>query len=119
MSTLSTQQVSALLVAIDNGQSAFADVIAFIEQHYHYTPVDFVNGDQHNQAGTNEGSAKVFGFALLNGLNQTDTLRLFAEHYKSVLATPDGNDHANIRNFMHYGWQGFSMPTNALKPKSA
>lgn len=119
MSTLSAQEVSALLVALDNGQKTFAEAISFIENHYHYSPVDFVNGKQHNQAGTNEGSAKVFGFALLNGLNQQDTLKLFAEHYKAVLATPDGNDHANIRNFMHYGWQGFSMPINALSPKSA
>lgn len=117
--SVTTQQVSALLNAVNNEQQAFADVIAFIESHYAYTPVDFVNGEVHNNAGQNEGSAKVFGFALLNGLNQLDTLALFAEHYRAVKDTPNGNDHANIRNFMHYGWQGFSMPMNALSAKSA
>lgn len=112
--SVNAQEVSALLNAVNNEKMNFSEVIAFIESHYTYTPVKFVNGEQHNEAGTNKGSAKVFGFALLHKLSQTDTLALFAEHYRAVKATPDGNDHTNIRNFMHYGWQGFSMPINAL-----
>lgn len=115
--SVNAQEVSALLNAVNNEKMNFAEVIAFIESHYAYTPVNFVNGEQHNQAGTNEGSAKVFGFAKLHNLNQLDTLTLFAEHYRAVIATPNGTDHANIRNFMHYGWQGFSMPVNALNAK--
>lgn len=52
-----------------------------------------------NAAGENEGSAKVFGFAKHHGLSQLDTLKLFGEHYAQVQATPNGTDHANIRNF--------------------
>ena len=113
-----TTDISRLLAGVANGSLKFADVIAFIEANYHYTPVDFSNGEVVNPAGTNEGSAKVFSLAKLHGLNQIDTLSLFAEHYQSVLATPDGIDHANIRNFMHYGWRGFGMPTLALSPKA-
>lgn len=115
--TLSTTDVSALLHAIEKGEKTFADVITFIESNYHYSPVAFVNGEVSSPAGTNEGSAKVFAFAKLNGLNQLDTLALFCEHYKSVQATPNGTDHANIRNFLYYGWQGFDMPINALTPR--
>lgn len=112
--SISATKVSALLYAVQNGDYDFADVIAFIEEHYNYTPVAFVNGELSNPAGVNEGSAKVFGFAKLNGLNQLDTLSLFCEHYKAVQDNPNGQDHANIRNFLHYGWQGFHMPSNAL-----
>ena len=109
---------SRLLHGITTGELHFSDVIAHIEHHYHYTPIRFSNGDVVNEAGTNEGSAKVFSFAKLNGLSQLDTLTLFGEHYQSVLATPDGSDHANIRSFMFYGWQGVGMPTNALTAKA-
>ncbi|WFF37747.1 HopJ type III effector protein [Moraxella nasibovis] len=112
-----TSQISALLNGIETGALKFADVISFIDSHHSYTPTEFHNGEVVNPAGINEGSAKVFSLAKLHGLNQLDTLKLFAEHYHSVLATPNGTDHANIRNFMHYGWQGFHMAKNALSPR--
>lgn len=115
---MQTTAISQLLAGITSGKILFADVIRFIDNNYHYRPVDFSNGEISNAAGTNEGSAKVFGFAKLHGLNAIDTLTLFAEHYRAVLASPEGTDHANIRNFMYYGWQGISMPINALKLKS-
>ncbi|WP_350608898.1 HopJ type III effector protein [Pseudoalteromonas sp. AC40-MNA-CIBAN-0181] len=43
-----------------------------------------------------------------------DTLKLFGEHYAKVQATPNGTDHANIRNLLHWGWQGFLMQKNPL-----
>lgn len=106
--------ISRLLNGIELGHLTFKDVIAFIDANYTYTPISFHNGEVVNPAGTNEGSAKVFSLAKLHGLNQLDTLKLFAEHYQAVLDTPNGIDHANIRNFMHYGWQGVGLPTNAL-----
>ena len=109
-------EVSQLLYALESNKITFKDVIAHIDGRYHYTPIEFRNGEMVNPAGINEGSAKVFSFARLHGLNQLDTLKLFAEHYKAVLDTPDGTDHANIRNFMHYGWQGMGLPINALTP---
>lgn len=109
-----TTSISAILNGIETGALKFADVIAFIDGNYDYTPVEFSNGEVVNAAGTNEGSAKVFSLAKLHGLNQVDTLKLFAEHYQSVLGNPDSTDHANIRNFMHYGWQGIGLQKNAL-----
>lgn len=106
--------ISRLLNGIEQGGLMFKDVLAFIDANYTYTPVAFHNGEAVNPAGTNEGSAKVFSLAKLHGLNQLDTLKLFAEHYQAVLDKPDGTDHANIRNFLHYGWQGFGMPVSAL-----
>lgn len=109
-----TMSISALLNGIETGTLKFTDVIAFIDKKYDYTPVKFSNGEVINTAGTNEASAKVFSLAKLHGLNQLDTLKLFAEHYQAVLNNPTGIDHVNIRNFMHYGWQGIGFQKNAL-----
>lgn len=110
--------ISALLNGVEQRAINFQQVIEFIDTHYDYTPVSFVNGLLHNGAGENAGSAKVFGFAKLHRLTAVDTLKLFAEHYRQVRATPQGSDHANIRNFMYYGWQAFLMEHNALTPKN-
>lgn len=111
---MSSLNISSLLHGIEIGKYQFADVVALIDEHYHYQPIEFYNGTVFNSKATNEGSAKVFSLAQLHGLNQVDTLKLFAEHHQAVLANPEGDDHANIRNFMYYGWQGFGMPKNAL-----
>lgn len=94
----------------------FADVIAFIEARY-TRQLHFQNGLQHNTATENQGSAKVFSFARLNNLDQQQTLSLFAEHYASVLATPEATDHQNIRQFMQHGWDGIKFEGNALTAK--
>ncbi|MHA3083956.1 HopJ type III effector protein [Acinetobacter sp. ANC 5383] len=107
----------ALLEQLKNGQAKFADVISYIEQHYTHTPTAFQNGAQHNASTENQGSAKVFSFAQLNGLNPADTLALFAEHYAAVLATPESTDHQNIRQFMQHGWQGIKFECQALAAK--
>jgi hypothetical protein len=65
----------------------------------------------------NQGSAKVFAFAKLNGLSAEDTLWLFAEHYHSVLADPTGIDHQNIRQFIVHGWPGIEFKGEALVAK--
>ncbi|MGH8558319.1 MAG: HopJ type III effector protein [Methylococcales bacterium] len=35
-----------------------------------------------NDAGTNEGSCKIFFFALLHGLEKDKTLKLFGDYYR-------------------------------------
>ena len=109
-----TQQ---LLAQLKEGSAQFADVLAFIEARYTHTPTAFRNGAQANAATENQGSAKVFSFAKLEGLNQADTLSLFAEHYASVLATPEASDHQNIRQFMQHGWDGVKFSGEALTAK--
>lgn len=42
----------------------FTDTLAFIAEHYSYTPSAFDNGSVSNPAGQNEGSCKTLGFAL-------------------------------------------------------
>lgn len=111
------EQVAALLTQIKEGSIAFKEVIAFIEQHYQHLPTAFRNGAAYNEATQNQGSAKVFTFAQLNKLNETDTLALFAEHYQAVLKTPDGIDHQNIRQFMLHGWAGIVFEGQALITK--
>ncbi|RZG70719.1 HopJ type III effector protein [Acinetobacter wuhouensis] len=106
-----------LLKQLQAGEVKFTDVIAFIEARYTHTPTAFQNGQQHNAATENQGSAKVFSFAQLNDLDQQQTLSLFAEHYASVLATPEATDHQNIRQFMQHGWDGIKFEGNALTAK--
>ena len=109
--------VQDLFVQLQQGQAKFADVIAYIEQRYTHTPTAFKNGAQHNASTENQGSAKVFAFAQHNALNPQNTLALFAEHYASVLATPEATDHQNIRQFMQHGWQGIVFEGQALTAK--
>lgn len=85
----------------------FNDTMAVIEAYYDYTPARFNNGNVTNEAGTNEGSCKLFAFASLKKLTQEQTLNCFGDYYrKDVLENPEGNDHANIRNFMQTSWEG-------------
>ncbi len=97
----------------------FTDVIDCIEDYFEYTPTHFTNGRGHdtvmNQAGSNEGSCKIFAFATTEGLNETETLNCFGEYYREdVLKKPDGTDHANIRTFMRHGWGGIQFEQSAL-----
>ena len=100
----------------------FKDVIATIDAHYAYTPARFSNGTGENrvinEAGTNEGSCKIFAFAQLNGLDENETLACFGHYYRDdVLKNPQGTDHANIRNFMQSGWDGIQFDQAALGEK--
>lgn len=102
---------------LDLTQANFKAVLAYIEQHYDFTATAFSNGSQHNTAEQNQGSAKIFAFAQLNQLDQTQTLSLFSEHYAHVLATPEATDHQNIRQFMQHGWAGIEFSGQALTAK--
>ena len=96
----------------------FKDVIAFIDEHYDFTPTKFKNGNTINEENQNNGSCKVFSFAKLNDLSEPETLNLFGEFYREdVLKNPEGEDHQNIRNFMKFGWNGISFEGKALARK--
>lgn len=109
--------IETLLEKLKNHPLKFSEVIATIDDTYQYTPTAFKNASVFNEAGQNEGSAKVFSFAQLHQLNADDTLMLFAEHYQAVLNQPEGNDHQNIRQFMKEGWKGIEFENTALKAK--
>ena len=96
----------------------FKDVIAFIDEHYDFTPTKFTNGKTVNEANQNNGSCKIFSFAKLNDLSKEETLSLFGEFYREdVLKNPEGTDHQNIRNFMTFGWDGIAFEGKALSRK--
>jgi hypothetical protein len=108
------EQLQILIKNLKEGSITFNQVIEFIETYYQHQPTAFKNGEVYNEASQNQGSAKVFAFAQINSLSAEDTLYLFAEHYQSVLANPDGIDHQNIRQFMVHGWSGIEFEGEAL-----
>ncbi|GAA6205809.1 MULTISPECIES: HopJ type III effector protein [Thalassotalea] len=96
----------------------FEEVIAVISANYHYQPCTFYNGDIVNQAGTNEGSCKIFAYAQLNNLSEQATLHCFGQYYREdVLKNPTGKDHGNIRNFIKNGWPGITFEQAPLSLK--
>lgn len=100
----------------------FNDVLYVIAANYHYTPSRFSNGAGDDavvsEAGKNEGSCKIFAFAKLHGLSETETLACFGHYYRDdVLKHPEGSDHANIRTFMRHGWSGIHFDQAPLTPK--
>jgi hypothetical protein len=97
---------------------SFTETIATIEENYTFTPTAFQNGEQHNAAGENSGSCKLFAFALLQKLTVEETLACFGAYYfEEVLGDPNGTNHQNIRNFIKTGWNGIQFNGEALALK--
>lgn len=115
--------LTAFIEKVKNNQNVgFDETIAVITDNYHYQATEFSNGLNGqlliNQAGTNEGSCKIFAFAQLNGLDRQQTLNLFGDYYRlDVLNDPHGTGHQNIRNFMQFGWAGICFKGVALTAK--
>ena len=108
-------------ISTDPESVEFTDVINLIDDTYHYTPTRFHNGNGSktvtSETGTNEGSCKIFAFGKLNNLSEEQTLACFGQYYRDdVLGHPENDDHANIRNFMLYGWKGIESEGEALTP---
>ncbi|MGV6818028.1 MAG: HopJ type III effector protein [Thiotrichales bacterium] len=104
------------------GSISFDQVMAVIAAEYEYAPQSFTNGlgdkKLFNAAGMNEGSCKLFAFADMNDLNEAETLALFGDYYRvDVLGDLTGTSHANIRNFMRFGWNGILFDAPPLKLK--
>ncbi|MER5418952.1 HopJ type III effector protein [Streptosporangium roseum] len=109
--------LNTLLASLDSGEHLFADTLAFVAAHYVYQPQAFCNGELENAAGQNEGSCKTLGLAKLEGLSDQQALLAFGEHYRSVLATPEGSDHGNIRSLMADGLAGVTFAGQPLTRK--
>lgn len=111
-----------LLARLKTSEADFEEVIAYINEHYEYTPTRLSNGLGENpvvnEAGSNEGSCRLFALAALKGLSAEDTLQLFGRFYREdVLKHPDATNHANIRRFMQDGWAGIIFDGAALRAK--
>ncbi|MBC3363258.1 HopJ type III effector protein [Pseudomonas sp. SWRI154] len=101
--------------SLKSGEHVFADTLAFVADGYDYQPQAFNNGGVENAAGQNEGSCKTLGLALLESLSDEEALLAFGEHYRSVLSTPEGSDHANIRALMVHGLAGVRFEAQPLR----
>nr|WP_324259285.1 HopJ type III effector protein [Cellvibrio fontiphilus] len=96
----------------------FSDTIAVIDSLYQFTPTRFKNGALISEPGQNSGSCKIFSFARMQGLTESQTLSCFGDYYrKDVLQNPSATDHQNIRNFMTTGWAGIEFDGAALSAK--
>ncbi len=120
---MSTQAINGALadfisqLNVNAEQVSFEQVMQVISENYHYSPATFRNGDLLNEAGTNEGSCKIFYFAKLNKLTEQQTLACFGRFYREdVINNPEGTDHGNIRNFMLHGWSKVEFNSVALTP---
>lgn len=102
---------------LNSGEHVFADTLAFIADGYTYQPQAFTNGGVENAAGQNEGSCKTLGLAVLEDLSDQEALLAFGEHYRSVLATPEGSDHGNIRALIQHGLAGVKFAGEPLQRK--
>jgi len=97
----------------------FDQVIETIDKHYDYTPTRFTNGNIINDAGTNEGSCKIFYFAQMHALSEMETLGLFGKFFREdVMCNPEGDDHLNIRNFILDGLLAIQFDGVALHEKT-
>lgn len=100
----------------------FQDVIDVINDNYSFTATRFTNGKLEpviNEAGTNEGSCRIFAFAKAQELTAEQTLHCFGDYYRvDVLQNPNGDDHGNIRRFMVDGWEGIEFDQQPLTLKS-
>lgn len=110
--------LNTLRASLNSGNHAFADTLAFVAAGYDYQPQAFTNGDVENAVGQNEGSCKTLGLALLEGLSDQEALLAFGEHYRSVVATPQGSDHGNIRALITHGLAGVTFTAQPLTRKS-
>lgn len=98
--------VQAFRARLHGHDYQFAETLEFIGNHYHYSPSAFSNGELQNASGQNEGACRLIGLALLENLSLEETLLAFGEHYRNVLANPQGTDHGNIRALINTGLAG-------------
>ena len=110
--------LNTLRTSLKSGEHVFADTLAFVAERYEYQPQAFSNGPVENAAGQNEGSCKTLGLALLEDFSHEEALLAFGEHYRAVAATPDGNDHGNIRALIAHGLAGVKFSAQPLTRKA-
>lgn len=112
------QAKNEFLTALQSDQHLFSTTLSFIENEFNFTPSAFRNGDVANQIDQNQGSCKVFALAQLLELSQEQALRCFGEHYRDVLATPDVDNHHNLRRVLKQGLANIEFDTFPLQQKA-
>lgn len=107
------------LASLEGGHSDFDDTLGLIDRYFEYQPAGFHNGPLYNGPGENAGSCRVFALGQYCNLTESDTLRLFAQHYQQVLDDPAGTSHGNIRQFIGTGWSGIRFEDQPLRLRPA
>ncbi|MEK9765312.1 MAG: HopJ type III effector protein [Thalassolituus sp.] len=69
-------------------------------------------------AHQNLASAMLFEISPLLELDKETTLRLFGEHYRDVLATPEVDNHHNLRRVLREGTENITFDEFPLKAKA-
>ena len=105
------------LNSIATDEHLFANTLAFVETWFEFTPSAFMNGTVENRADQNQGSCKVFSMSQLLELTKEQTLRCFGEHYRDVLATPDVDNHHNLRRVLREGTGNITFANFPLRAK--
>ena len=90
----------------------FAEVIDLIDTYYHHTPTAFSNESAINQAGENQGSAKVLSFARLHGLTEQETTTVLLGIGVRCVQTPMARIIKTFGNSCNMG----GMVSNSLRP---
>lgn len=109
--------LASFLQSIESDTHAFATTLAFIDEWYEFTPTAFRNGSVANTAEQNQGSCRVLALALLNGFSTEQALKCFGEHYRDVLATPDVDNHHNLRRLQKEGLVDIQFDGTPLRRK--
>mgnify|MGYP000146653947 CR=1 FL=1 len=113
------QAKSEFLTQLEEENFQFETTLAFIEQAFNFTPSAFINGGVLNTIEQNQGSCKVFALAQLLNLSQQQALSCFGQHYRDVLATPDVDNHHNLRRVLKEGLDNISFDQFPLEKKAA
>ncbi len=96
----------------------FETTLAFIENNYNFTPSAFNNGGVINSAEQNQGSCKVFALATLLNFSKDQTLACFGQHYRDVVATPNVDNHHNLRRIVKEDVDNISFDQFPLEQKA-
>jgi len=112
------QAQSDFLQQLTNADFQFETTLTFIEQNFNFTPSAFDNGGVVNSIEQNQGSCKVFALAELINLNQQQALACFGQHYRDVLATPEVDNHHNLRRVLKEGLDNITFNQFPLELKA-
>lgn len=96
----------------------FSTTLEFVEQWFEFNPTAFHNGNVQNSAEQNQGSCKVLALAEYLNLDNQQTLLCFGEHFRDVLATPDVDNHHNLRRLQRDGRTNIQFDQFPLIAKS-
>lgn len=118
MSTFS-QEKAAFLTQLTADNFQFETTLAFIDKHYDFSASAFNNGGVINGSDENQGSCKIFALAQLLELNKEQALACFGQHFRDVLATPDTDNHHNLRRVLKDGLDNISFDHFPLEQKES